>query len=111
MRFWPLNKVLMEKYEFSEQDASEMADFLVPILDFVPEKRPTAAQCLTHPWIMGGPRNLVPSAINDSPPHGPENGKCIEKDERETMEARVGNIAIDGTPKSGKASQSTVNTT
>nr|GMD69513.1 serine/threonine-protein kinase SRPK [Ipomoea batatas] len=111
LRFWPLNKVLMEKYEFSEQDASEMADFLVPILDFVPEKRPTAAQCLTHPWIMGGPRNLVPSAINDSPPHGPENGKCIEKDERETMEARVGNIAIDGTPKSGKASQSTVNTT
>ncbi|KAL3597666.1 hypothetical protein D5086_009303 [Populus alba] len=49
LRFWPLTKVLMEKYDFSEQDANDMTDFLVPILDFVPEKRPTAAQCLSHP--------------------------------------------------------------
>ena len=61
LRFWPLNKVLMEKYEFSEQDANDMADFLVPILDFAPGKRPTAAQCILHPWISSGPRLLEPS--------------------------------------------------
>nr|POE70050.1 isoform b of serine/threonine-protein kinase spk-1 [Quercus suber] len=42
LRFWPLNKVLVEKYDFSEQDAADMTNFLVPILDFVPEMRPTA---------------------------------------------------------------------
>ncbi|XP_057781890.1 uncharacterized protein LOC131000134 [Salvia miltiorrhiza] len=96
LRVWPLVKVLLEKYEFCEQDASEMADFLIQILDFVPEKRLTAAQCLNHPWISGGPRQLSPSI---SQPKEVENGiadKKKDKDERETMEVRVGNMAIDG---------------
>ncbi|KAG8387565.1 hypothetical protein BUALT_Bualt02G0034600 [Buddleja alternifolia] len=100
LRFWPLNKVLKEKYEFREQDATEMADFLVQILDFVPEKRMTAAQCLNHPWISVGPRQLAPSMS--------ENGgsdKKQETDEREAMEVRVGNMAIDGA-KNGKDSKS-----
>ncbi|XWS28640.1 hypothetical protein CRYUN_Cryun25bG0088400 [Craigia yunnanensis] len=98
LRFWPLNKVLMEKYDLSEQDATNMADFLIPILDFVPEKRPTAAQCLSHPWISAGPRLLEPSptvpeqCTDDSTS---EKGRK-EKDDREAMETGVGNIAIDG---------------
>ncbi|KAG5570333.1 hypothetical protein H5410_060099 [Solanum commersonii] len=52
LRFWPLKKVLVEKYEFSEQDAKDLSDFLVP------EKRPTAIQCLLHPWINAGSRQL-----------------------------------------------------
>lgn len=97
----------MEKYDLCEQDANEMADFLVPILDFVPEKRPTAAQCLSHPWITGGPRHLGSSTNSLSEAtenHGPKNNR--EKDEREAMEVRVGNIAIDGAPAPVKASQS-----
>ena len=35
-----------------------MANFLLPILAFDPEKRPTAGQCLHHPWIDPGPRRL-----------------------------------------------------
>ncbi|OIT32362.1 PREDICTED: serine/threonine-protein kinase spk-1-like [Nicotiana attenuata] len=108
LRFWPISKVLREKYDFSEQDASDMADFLVPILDFVPEKRPTAAQCLSHPWIIGGPRSLAP-ATTDSTSGATENGgseKKREKDEREAMEVGVGNIVIDGTAKPVKVSQS-----
>ena len=58
---WPLNKVLMEKYDFGEQDANDLADFLIPILEFVPEKRPTAADCLKHSWINPGPRLREPS--------------------------------------------------
>ncbi|KAI3725730.1 hypothetical protein L1987_65522 [Smallanthus sonchifolius] len=39
------------KYKFSANDARELADFLIPILDFAPEKRPTAHQCLRHQWL------------------------------------------------------------
>uniref|UniRef100_A0A5B7AID1 non-specific serine/threonine protein kinase n=1 Tax=Davidia involucrata TaxID=16924 RepID=A0A5B7AID1_DAVIN len=111
LRFWPLNKVLLEKYEFSEQDANDMADFLVPILDFVPEKRPTAAQCLSHPWISAGPRLLEPSMAGTRP-QATDNGiseKKREKDEREAMEVGVGNMAIDGASKPVKEPQSIQN--
>lgn len=87
----------MEKYDFSEQDATDMADFLIPILDFAPEKRPTAAQCLSHPWISPGPRLLEPST---TAPEQRMDGEILEKerkekDDREAMEAGVGKMAID----------------
>ena len=98
LRFWPLNKVLMEKYEFSEQDANEMTEFLIPILDFVPEKRPTAAQCLLHPWINAGPNVLKPPLPSGENHQALESvnseKKKREKDEREAMEIGLGNIAI-----------------
>lgn len=87
----------MEKYEFTEQDAKDLADFLIPILDFAPDKRPTAAQCLNHPWITGGPNLLEPS-LGSSLTQAIDNGnseKKKEKDEREAMEVAVGNMAID----------------
>lgn len=96
LRVWPLVKVLSEKYEFREQDASEMADFLIQILDFVPEKRLIAAQCLNHPWISGGPRQLAPSTSQLKELENGSSDKKRDKDEREAMEVRVGNIAIDG---------------
>ncbi|EEF34919.1 srpk, putative [Ricinus communis] len=104
LRFWPLNKVLMEKYDLSEQDATDMADFLTPLLDFVPEKRPTAAQCLSHPWITAGPRLLEPSMphvqLHATSGNMPENKS--ESNEREPIEAGVGNMAIDVAPKPSK---------
>ncbi|XP_074572373.1 uncharacterized protein LOC141828886 [Curcuma longa] len=103
LRFWPLNKVLMEKYEFSERDANDMADFLVPILDYFPEKRPTAAQLLQHPWLDTGPLIHEPSLpqSNKIQPsaEGPAEKQRKEKDEREAMAAGLGNIAIDGSSK------------
>ncbi|XP_022850658.1 SRSF protein kinase 1-like isoform X2 [Olea europaea var. sylvestris] len=106
LRFWPLNKVLMEKYKFSEQDAKELADFLIQILDFVPEKRLTAAQCLNHPWISTGPRQLIPSMSKENG----DSEKKREKYEREAMEVRVGIMAIDGQSEPVKDSQSLANT-
>ncbi|MQL88988.1 hypothetical protein Taro_021559 [Colocasia esculenta] len=47
----PLHQLLVDKYKFSNSDALEFSEFLCPILDFSPEKRPTAAQCLQHPWL------------------------------------------------------------
>lgn len=102
LRFWPMNKVLVEKYEFSEKDANDMADFLVPILDFVPEKRPTAAQCLLHPWISAGPLLLEPSMPSVKIQAGESvicEKKEREKDEREAMEIGMGNIAISADSK------------
>ncbi|KAL1558194.1 non-specific serine/threonine protein kinase [Salvia divinorum] len=104
LRVWPLVKVLLEKYEFREQDASEMADFLIQILDFVPEKRLTAAQCLNHPWISGGPRQLAPSTSQTKELENGSSDKKRDKDEREAMEVRVGNIAIDGASRTTKDS-------
>ncbi|XP_063789302.1 SRSF protein kinase 1-like [Pseudophryne corroboree] len=49
---WGLSEVLKEKYEWSEEDASGFADFLLPMLELVPEKRATAAQCLRDPWLQ-----------------------------------------------------------
>ncbi|KAA8518646.1 hypothetical protein F0562_016120 [Nyssa sinensis] len=99
----------MEKYEFSEQDASDMADFLLPILDFVPEKRPTAAQCLLHPWISAGPRLLepsVPSIQSQAADSVNSEKKTREKEDREAMEVAIGNIAINADSTPGKDSQS-----
>ncbi|GAU50994.1 hypothetical protein TSUD_186230 [Trifolium subterraneum] len=53
LKYWPLNKLLIERYKFSETDANEFSEFLTPLLDFAPEKRPTAQQCLQHPWLAG----------------------------------------------------------
>ncbi|XWS55931.1 hypothetical protein CRYUN_Cryun09bG0042600 [Craigia yunnanensis] len=110
LRFWPLNKVLVEKYEFSEQDANVMTDFLVPILDFVPEKRPSAAQCLLHPWLNAGPRLLEPSGSSSQSQVADTNiseKKKREMDDREAMEVGMGNIAINEDSKPAKDLQST----
>ncbi|KAK4791115.1 hypothetical protein SAY86_031528 [Trapa natans] len=101
LRFWPLDKVLMGKYDFTEQDAKEMSEFLVPILDFVPDKRPTAAQCLAHPWISGRPRLLQPPAVNTQvmTSDGNVHEGARDKDETEETADRVSHIEITGTPK------------
>ncbi|EDW47982.1 SRSF protein kinase 1 [Drosophila sechellia] len=48
---WGLMDVLLEKYEWSEKDAASFASFLKPMLEFDPNKRATAAECLQHPWL------------------------------------------------------------
>lgn len=78
LRYWPLDKVLMEKYEFDEEDAVQFAKFLVPLLDFVPEKRPTAAQCLKQPWLA----SVTPSAEEEMRKAG------------DTVQAGLRNLAI-----------------
>ncbi|RRT59172.1 hypothetical protein B296_00046034, partial [Ensete ventricosum] len=51
LKFLRLDRLLVDKYKFSETDANYFMEFLCPLLDFDPEKRPTAAQCLQHPWL------------------------------------------------------------
>ncbi|KAI3663067.1 hypothetical protein L6452_29591 [Arctium lappa] len=42
---------LLGKKLRKKTDAREFAEFLNPILDFAPDKQPTAQQCLRHPWL------------------------------------------------------------
>ncbi|XP_043936045.1 SRSF protein kinase 3 [Protopterus annectens] len=51
LKHWGLYDVLVEKYEWSLEQAAQFTDFLLPMLEFIPEKRATAAQCLQHPWL------------------------------------------------------------
>ncbi|KAK7367188.1 hypothetical protein VNO80_09197 [Phaseolus coccineus] len=59
LKFCPLDKLLTDRYKFSVNDAQEFSEFLQPLFDFAPEKRPTARQCLEHPWLncMESPPN------------------------------------------------------
>lgn len=51
LKYGSLEKLLIDKFRFSEIDALEFAKFLCPLLDFEPENRPTAQQSLQHPWL------------------------------------------------------------
>ncbi|XP_041944239.1 SRSF protein kinase 1b isoform X4 [Alosa sapidissima] len=48
---WGLLCVLLEKYEWPREEAQSFTSFLLPMLDLVPEKRASAAECLRHPWL------------------------------------------------------------
>jgi len=52
LRAWSLADVLYEKYKLSREEAKSFASFLVPMLDFNPKNRATAAQSLQHPWLL-----------------------------------------------------------
>ncbi|KAJ4837930.1 hypothetical protein Tsubulata_022523 [Turnera subulata] len=60
LKYWPLDRLLVDKYKFSDSDAQEFSEFLCPLFDFTPEKRPSAEQCLQHPWL-----NLRSSTSNE----------------------------------------------
>ncbi|XP_048874362.1 SRSF protein kinase 3 isoform X1 [Brienomyrus brachyistius] len=51
LRPWSLYEVLVEKYHCGLKEASLFSDFLLNMLDFFPERRATATQCLSHPWL------------------------------------------------------------
>jgi serine/threonine-protein kinase SRPK3 len=65
---WPLDSVLVEKYHLPVGEAQQLADFLVPMLHFVPESRATAAESLRHPWLTGD--TFVPRALAPAPHPG-----------------------------------------
>ena len=48
---WGLYDVLTQKYDWDPIEAQEFTAFLRPMLDFDPNRRATAAECLQHPWL------------------------------------------------------------
>ncbi|SCU82478.1 LADA_0C05622g1_1 [Lachancea dasiensis] len=51
LKFWPLKDVLHEKYKFSEEDAENISDFLLPMLRLSPQDRADAGGMVNHPWL------------------------------------------------------------
>ncbi len=46
-----LEELLQNQHGLPGKYAHELAQFLCPLLDFVPMKRPSTSQCLVHPWL------------------------------------------------------------
>jgi len=53
LKFWPIQDVLHEKYHFPMNEAKEVAEFMLPLLEFDTKQRATALQCLRHKWLKG----------------------------------------------------------
>ena len=49
--YYPLKNVLVEKYHFKENEAQALSDFMMPMLEYYPEKRASARELLRHPWL------------------------------------------------------------
>lgn len=52
LKIWKLKDVLSEKYDFSEKDAQEMTNFLIPMLNPDQKQRATATECLKSTWLL-----------------------------------------------------------
>lgn len=50
---WGLADVLYDKYKFPKEEADQLASFLLPMLEYDPEKRATAKVSLVHPFLDG----------------------------------------------------------
>ncbi|XP_049314579.1 SRSF protein kinase 3 isoform X3 [Bactrocera dorsalis] len=48
---WSLLNVLIEKYDWDPIEAKKFSDFLLPMLEYNPVIRASAAECLNHPWL------------------------------------------------------------
>lgn len=48
LNFWSLDDVLYRKHKFTRKKAEEIADFLLPMLEFDPRKRATASEMLIN---------------------------------------------------------------
>ncbi|KAG9001990.1 serine/threonine protein kinase, CMGC group [Tulasnella sp. JGI-2019a] len=48
---WPLAQVMMDKYDYTREEADLFASFMNPMLAIDPKKRANARDMLDHPWL------------------------------------------------------------
>ena len=51
IKYIPLCDILIHKYHFKEFEAKALTDFMMPMLEWYPEKRASARDLLRHPWL------------------------------------------------------------
>merc|ERR1711920_830114 len=75
MGIWTLCEVLVEKYKMEQEVAEEITDFLLPMLQWEPHKRQSAAEALKHHWLQESA-----DAKNEDPqvPQGIQGLQCLE---------------------------------
>ena len=49
--YFPIKEILVKKYNFKEKEAQAFSDFLMPMLEYYPDKRASARELLRHPWL------------------------------------------------------------
>ncbi|RDX56243.1 kinase-like protein [Lentinus brumalis] len=52
---WPLKRVMVEKYLWSERDADALCEFLLPMLTIDHRERKHARDMVNHPWLEVDP--------------------------------------------------------
>jgi len=48
---YPISKILIKEYDWDQQEAYEIEEFLLPMLNYNPKKRVQAREALEHPWL------------------------------------------------------------
>lgn len=51
LRPWSLRAVLMQKYDYPQEQAEKLRDFILPMLALDPHDRSSAAELAKHPWL------------------------------------------------------------
>ncbi|EEQ86203.1 hypothetical protein RJZ56_003596 [Blastomyces dermatitidis] len=66
LRHWALPDVLTEKYRLSLEESKALSDFLLPMLELLPERRKNAGCMSNHPYLDGtkGMENVHLKDIN-----------------------------------------------
>ncbi len=55
LNYYSLKTILVKKYHFKDAEAQALSDFLMPMLEWYPEKRASARELLRHPWLKMKP--------------------------------------------------------
>ncbi|MCQ2821520.1 MAG: hypothetical protein MJ252_30040, partial [archaeon] len=55
LQFFFVDEILMKKYKIKHSEAKALAEFLLPMLEYYPEKRASAREMLNHPWLKMEP--------------------------------------------------------
>jgi serine/threonine-protein kinase SRPK3 len=51
IKIWPLENVLIEKYEFKKEEAGPISEFILLMVNNDPEDRSSASELLVHPYL------------------------------------------------------------
>ena len=80
--YYPIKDILVKKYNFKEKEAKAFSDFLMPMLEYYPDKRASARELLKHPWLnMPADFEYKISEIEIEKRKMIENNKMIEENE------------------------------
>ena len=80
--YYPIKVILVKKYNFKEKEAKAFSDFLMPMLEYYPDKRASARELLKHPWLnMPADFDYKISEIEIEKRKMIENNKMMEENE------------------------------
>ena len=80
--YYPIKDILVKKYNFKEKEAKAFSDFLMPMLEYYPDKRASARELLKHPWLnMPADFDYKISEIEIEKRKMIENNKMMEENE------------------------------